>query len=199
VRGAAPALGDYEVLTIEATEHRDRPTDVVTLGHHGAPRANLWIDRETGVVVSRELLDDDGSVACVIELVEFQPIEVPVSAAIPFDISAEVSERVYEPISTDLPGSVGGMALGSAYAASGGVVGIYGDGLFTIAVVRAEGSGAAGEVDRPPGTTAIWESDGVIWAIVGALPDDRWAEVLDSLPPAGRSNVLVRGWRAIFG
>ncbi len=194
VTGAAPGVGEYSVESATTDEYRGRVTDVVSLSRDGQTRANLWIDSETGVIVHRELLEGDGTVACVLDLVEFEPIESPIQASMPFDITAEVIQRVYEPVPSSLPGSLAGLDLAAAYSLDGGEVGVYGDGLFTIAIVRGE-QPADEFFDR----MVSWEADGVSWAVVGSLPDDLMAQVLAELPEPSQPNPFVEGWRRIFG
>ena len=58
---------------------------------------------------------------------------------------------------------------------------MYGDGVFTMAVMRVSG----GQPDSMPADhspTHVWESDGISWAVVGSLPNDLLAEVLAGLP-----------------
>ncbi len=194
VRGSAPGVGDYRIESTVTDEYRGRATDMVSLSRDGQTRANLWIDRQTGVIVHRELLESDGTVACVLDLVEFEPIETPIQASMPFDITAEVIQRVYEPVSSSLPGSLAGLDLAAAYLVDGGEVGVYGDGLFSVAIVRIDERGVE-SFDR----VVTWEADGVSWAVVGPLPDDLLAEVLTELPEPSQPNPFVEGWRRIFG
>ncbi|MEX2280018.1 MAG: zf-HC2 domain-containing protein [Acidimicrobiia bacterium] len=196
VTGPAPQLANYVVSAVSTDEFRDRAVDVVTLARDGVDRANLWIDVETGVIVYRELLGADGGVACVSELVEFEPIDVRIQASIPFDIRAEVRESVYEPAASEFVHSLGGLDLVATYRIEGGEAGIYSDGLFTIAVVRVEG----GQPDTAgQATSVVWESDGVSWAIVGSLPDDLFDQVRQELPAPAELNPFAEGWRILFG
>jgi hypothetical protein len=197
VTGSAPTLGDYIVIGEESAEHRGRQASVVTVGRDGVERARLWIDTETGVVLQREWLAADGTVTCLSELVEFEPSPA-ITASIPFDIRAEERQTVYGPVGTDLPSEVGGLTLAAAYPVEGGVVGVYGDGLFTVAVARIEG-GAPNVVSEGTVPTVTWQSDGNAWAVVGALPDDMMASVRAALPAPERPNPLVDGWRILFG
>jgi anti-sigma factor RsiW len=200
VTGPVPPLGDYSIVSVAVDDNRDRPTEVVTLARGGVERARMWIDEETGVVIHREVLDGDGSVACVLDLVEFEPIDPHIQASVPFDIRAEVVEHVYEPVAGSFPASLAGLELAAVYEASGGEVGVYGDGLFTIAVVRIEGGMAGAETPELNSMqTTVWRSDGAAWAVVGSLPDDLMAEVRAGLPEPTRSNPIVDGWRVLFG
>lgn len=198
VTGPAPQLGDYVVSATATDEFRDRPVEVVTLARDGVDRANLWIDDETGVIVHRELLGAGGEMACVSELVEFEPIDGRIQASIPFDIRAEVQESVYEPVSAGFAETLGGLDLVATYRISGGEVGIFSDGLFTIAVLRAEG-GQPDTAGTDQSASVVWESDGVSWAIVGSLPDDLLDQVRQELPAPAELNPFAEGWRILFG
>lgn len=198
VTGPAAQLGDYVVSATSTDEFRERPVEVVTLARDGVDRANLWIDVETGVIVHRELLGAGGEMACVSELVEFEPIDGRIQASIPFDIRAEVHESVYEPVSAGFAETLGGLDLVASYRVSGGEAGIYSDGLFTIAVVRAEG-GQPEATGTDRAANVVWESDGVSWAIVGSLPDDLLDQIRHELPAPAELNPFAEGWRIIFG
>jgi hypothetical protein len=164
----------------------------------GVDRARLWIDLDTGVIVHRELLAADGTVSCVADLVEFEPRDTPIQASIPFDIRAEVTETVYEPVNAAFPPVLAGLPFVAAYPVEGGEVGVYGDGVFTMAVVRVEGGQPdATSADQSP--AHVWESGGVSWAVVGSLPSDILAEVLEGLPAPDDPNPFVEGWRVLFG
>ncbi|HSJ28244.1 MAG TPA: zf-HC2 domain-containing protein [Acidimicrobiia bacterium] len=197
VDGSAATLGDYEVTGEQTDEHRGRPARVVTIGRDGIDRARLWVDDDTGVVLQREWLAADGTVTCLFELVEFEPSQTIV-ASIPFDMRAEERRVVYESVGTDLPSEVGGLALVSAYMVEGGVVGVYGDGLFTVAVARIDG-GAPDVVSESTLPAVTWQSDGSAWTIVGALPDDLMTAVRSALPAPTSPNPFVDGWRILFG
>lgn len=198
VKGSVPPIGDYTVVASDNGEYRGRASQVVTLARDGVVRANLWIDEDTGVIVHRELLNADGTVACVLQLVEFDPIETPIQASIPFDITAEVATRVYEPVSGSMPDSLAGLGLAAVYPIAGGEVGVYGDGLFTVAVTRIDG-GAVQSSDGDQQQVTGWESGGVSWAVIGSLPDDLMAELRAGLPQPDDPNPFVAGWRKLFG
>jgi anti-sigma factor RsiW len=197
VTGPAPTVGDYSVSATRREDFRGRVTDVVTLGLDGHDRANLLIDGETGVIVYRELLDADGSATCVLELVEFEPLETPIQASIPFDIRAEVTESVYEPVTGEMPAQLAGIPLVATYPIDDGLVGVYGDGLFTIAVMRV-GGGRPDPATSDQSVSTVWESDGVSWAVVGSLPDDLMRQLMASLPQPEDANPFVEGWRILF-
>ncbi|MEX1006003.1 MAG: zf-HC2 domain-containing protein [Acidimicrobiia bacterium] len=198
VTGPAPELDDYDVTAVMTEERHDRATEIVTLGKAGIDRARLWIDVETGVIVHRELLAADGSVSCVADLVEFEPSDTPIQASIPFDLRAEVTETTYDPVTTEFPSVLGGLELVAAYPVEDGEVGVYGDGVFTMAVVRVSG-GHPDSVSADRSPTHVWESGGASWAVVGALPSDLLEAVLDGLPAPDDPNPFIEGWRILFG
>jgi anti-sigma factor RsiW len=197
VTGPAPRLDGYVVTDVANEVRHDRATEIVTLGKDGIDRARLSIDVDTGVIVHRELLSADGSVSCVADLVEFEPSDTPIQASIPFDIRAETTETIYEPVSSDLPSVLAGLDLVAAYPVTGGEVGVYGDGVFTMAVMRVDG-GHPDSVSADQSPTHVWESGGVSWAVVGSLPHDLLADVLASLPAPDEPNPFVEGWRILF-
>lgn len=198
VTGSAPELDDYAVTGVVTEERNDRATEIVSLGKDGVDRARLWIDADTGVIVHRELLAADGSVSCVADLVEFEPSDTPMQASIPFDLRAEVTETIYDPVSTEFPSVLAGLDLVAAYPVAGGEVGVYGDGVFTMAVMRVAGGhpDSVSSADQSP--SQVWESDGVSWAVVGFLPHDMLQEVMNGLPAPEDANPFVEGWRILF-
>lgn len=197
VTGPPARLDGYEVTRVVTEERFDRATEIVTLGKAGVDRARLWIDTDTGVIVHRELLAADGSVSCVADLVGFEPTDTPIQASIPFDLRAEVTETVYDPVQAAFPPALAGLDLVAAYPVEGGEVAVYGDGVFTMAVVRVDG-GQPDSVSPDRSPSRVWESDGVSWAVVGSLPGDLLAEVLSGLPGPDEPNPVVEGWRVLF-
>lgn len=198
VTGPAPDLGDYAVTDVVTDEHRDRITRIVTLARDGTNRVRVWIDIDTGVIVYRELLASDGSVACVSELVEFEPSDVPIRASIPFDITAETAEELYEPTSAEFPEALAGLALVATYAVDDGEVAVYADGVFSFAVMRVDGGHPDAEASEMS-PASVWESDGTSWAIVGSMPADMMQAARDALPTPDDPNPFTDGWRILFG
>lgn len=197
VAGAAPAVGPYSVSEVETVDHRGRRTDVLSVADDTrVARARLWVDDATGVIVTRELLDTDGAVLCLVDLVEFEPIEVPMEASIPFAITAEVEERTYDTLTGTLPSRLGRLALAGSYEVTGGEMAVYGDGLFTVAVLRLDGVAPAGLVDGPDVDTEVWTVGEQTWALIGTLPDDLRQAAKSALPSP---NPTLRSWlRRLF-
>lgn len=198
VTGGGPALVGYSVVSVVPDPERERPTEIVTLARDGIERVRLRVDIETGAIVHRELLTEDGQVACVTELTRFEPANGAIQASIPFDIRAEVVETVHTDTGSDLPASLGGLELAAAYPVDGGVVGVYGDGIMLVAVLRLDGGAPTltGEARMP---VSVWEADGVSWAVLGAAPADVREQVAADLPDPDGSNPVVDGWRQLFG
>lgn len=199
VSGPAPRVAPgWTVGSVEPDPQRERETEIVTLVRDGVERVRMWVDVETGVAVYREVLGSDGRVACVTELAEFEPSDRSIQASLPFDVDAEVTETVFEPVDVDMPRYLDGLELVGAYETGGGIVAVYGDGVFLVAVLRAVGTDAVIPVgfDEP---SDVWESDGETWAILGSIPDDLRGVLMRYLPPSESTSPIVDGWRRIFG
>ena len=198
VTGAAPRVDGYVVSSVELDPERSRPTEIVTFSREGTERVRVWVDAESGAIVQRELLGDGGDVACVTVLTDFEPVPASMQASIPFDIRAEVTEKVYAETATELPAELGGLGLVAAYPVDGGVVGVYGDGVMLVAVMRLEGGApTVTEGSRLP--AALWEADGLSWAVLGAVPSDVLDAVAADLPAPDGPNPIADGWRRLFG
>lgn len=198
VTGDSPTLIGYSIVSVVPDPERERPTEIVTLARDGIERVRLRVDTETGAIVHRELLTEDGQVACVTELTRFEPADGGIQASIPFDIRAEVVETVHIDTGSDLPASLGGLQLLASYPVDGGLVGVYGDGILLVAVLRLDGGAPTltGETRMP---VSVWEADGVSWAVIGSAPADVRAQVAADLPSPDDSNPVVDGWRQLFG
>lgn len=198
VTGDRPTVADYSVVSVVADPDSERPTEIVTLARDGIERVRLHVDAETQAIVHRELLTEDGQVACVTELTRFEPVSGGIQASIPFDIRAEVVETVYVDTGSDLPGSLGGLELLASYPVEDGLVGVYGDGILLVAVMRLDGgSPTLTEETRMP--VSMWDADGVSWAVIGSAPADIREQVAADLPGQHDSNPVADGWRQLFG
>lgn len=197
VTGDSPTLLGYSVVSVVPESDGKRPTEVVTMARDGIERVRFHVDAETRAIVLRELLTEDGRVACVTELTSFEPVSGSIQASIPFDIRAEVTETVYAPNVGGLPTALGGLELVSSYPVEGGEVAVYGDGVLLVAVVRLEG-GSPTLIEGARMPVTLWEAGGMSWAVVGAVPGDILDAVVADLPADG-SNPITDGWRRLFG
>lgn len=198
VTGDSPILADYSVVSVVPDPDGDRPTEIVTLARNGVERVRFHIDTETRAIVHRELLADNGQVACVTELTNFEPVPGAIQASIPFDIRAEVVETVYVDTGSDLPRSLGGLELVGSYPVEDGLVGVYGDGILLVAVMRLDGGSPTltGETRMP---VSVWAADGVSWTVIGSVPADVRERVAADLPAPDDANPVADGWRQLFG
>lgn len=198
IAGAAPRVApDYTVSSVRSDVSRERPTQIVTLSRDQVERARLWIDTETGVIVHRELLSSTGEVACVSELADFEPADGRIQASIPFDPASEETSRTFEPSPAEMPDRLGDLELVTVYALDEGVLGVYGDGLFLLGVLRLDGGDPTPVDSQSP--AVVWESGGETWGVVGAVPDDVKEAAIRELPPADNPHPVVDGWRHLFG
>ena len=180
----------------------------------GRVRARVVVDDESTIPLVTEILDADGRMFRLASLVEF--------AIGPSDEYHEMPDEyqrrsVMEPMTAGsrLPGDAAGYRLVDTYEAPGGTQSYYSDGLFSFSVFEArrgrtpaEFDGATrfgidGEVYRrivtPTNVWVHWNSPDNSYVLVGDLPPDHLAEVLQTLPRPGDRSIFVQLWRRLFG
>lgn len=175
VEHARPQLDrDYLIGSTEPGTVRGRSVSVITVVADGVPRFRWSVDDETGAFLVSQTLDANGAVTCQTELVEFRP-QPQISASVPFAEEVDSSETIHHSADTDLPAALGGLALVDAWAVGESVVGWFSDGLLSAAVVSVDG-----EVEAS-GDAPVALVEGTGYAVVGALPGDVLAAVVDDL------------------
>ena len=187
----------------DATEVASRPTVVVRArDDDGRVRARFYVDRETDVLLRRDVLSVDGA---IIRSVRFTQVRLDTGApAVPSLPEHEPVPRAVAEVPGQFPAPEKldpGFELVGRYVHAGGAVQLfYGDGLFSLSVFEQPGvvewskvpTGAQrGEVDgnradtyaTATGTVAIWGADGLVLTVVSDAPPDRVAEALAGIAP----------------
>jgi hypothetical protein len=170
----------------------------------GGVRERRSFDAVTGLLLRRELFNDEGN---RVRTIEFTSITLPEEGApsaapivVPSDSHLEQpSELEQVPPGYDVPIDVGdGFQLNGAYRHNDGTVQLfYSDGLFSASVFEQKGSldredlepggvdrVLAGErvqqYDAPMGTVLVWEGDGVVYTSVSDAPLDELRQIVGS-------------------
>ncbi len=204
----------YTIGETSETTRLGRPAVAVTLLEDGGPRVRMILDVESTVPLSTEILDGEGKVYCMAALLTFDPGKPDM----PDDMPEMEEMDIIRPMadSTALPDSIGGYLRADVYDAGGGAVqAFYTDGVFSFSVFEARRGDRPVEFDRatefvtggasyrriitPTGIWVHWSAPDRSYVLVGDLPPDHLAAVLDRLPRPGNRGFLVRLWRRIFG
>ena len=206
-----------------------RPTDMVTVGLEGAtrPRERLYVDRDSGLVLRRELLDTQGAPYRSVAFTSLGPAGVVEVAAAGAPEAARSSEP--EPARGlkapyKLKSRIGpGYRRVGAYKANGVVHQFFSDGLHGLSVFEQRGhlketradlageSGSGREVEiagrtmraysGSVGEAVVWESDGVVYTAVTDAPWNDLAAAVEDLPhadPPGRLRRLAQTVVSLF-
>jgi sigma-E factor negative regulatory protein RseB len=198
----------YSLAVAPGPDVAGRPTDVVTVEVLGSdrPRERIYVDRESGLLLRRELLDAGG--------VPYRSVAFTAISSGPGDVataapaSAPHVSRSHEPAPTrhldapyKLKSRIGaGYRLLGAYKANGVVQQFFSDGLHGLSVFEQEGhlrraettlagrSGSGREVEiaghtmhaysASVGEAAVWESDGMVYT---AVTDAPWADLVGAV------------------
>jgi len=205
-----------------------RPTDMVTVALIGAsrPRERLYIDRQSGLLLRRELLDGHGS---PYRSVAFTRIDTGAAAAsgIVGVAAAPAASRSHEPAPArhlsgpyKLKSRIGsGYRRVGAYKNGGVVQQYFSDGLHGLSVFEQRGHLKGAETDlagetgsgRPVeiagrtmraysasvGEAVVWESDGVVYTAVTDAPWNDLAGAVKDLPHADPPGRLRRVAQAV--
>lgn len=207
--GPSPAV-KYVLSVAPGPDVADRSTEVVEIRLKGAdrPRERLSVDRSTGLVLRRELLDARGRAYRSVEFVSISPAGASLAAPRPAaDDGPDPAGKVESPYEAPRRLSSGYHLVG-AYDSPGHVMHLfYSDGLHALSVFEERGRLStasmpgggqrmelAGHAVRAytssVGETVVWEGDGVVYTLVSDAP---WADVaaaVGDLPHAERPGRL---------
>jgi negative regulator of sigma E activity len=211
VSRALPAADHaWKLTTRPGPEIAGRPTTTVVAARDGrSPAQRLFIDRETHLLLGREVRDAEGRVDRSLRFTSFAVEGGPVAsnpAAAAGGSGAATLKQVPDgyraPSSTD-----GGYELiAKAKGSDGGVLLSYSDGIFTISVSERTGDldwdalakggtsttvagHAARTYSEPGGEVIVWQGDGVVFTCVSDAPTDVTATMIAGLSPSGRSAI----------
>ena len=206
-----------------------RPTDMVAVQLVGAnrPRERLFVDRQSGLVLRRELLDAHGAAYRSVAFTTISsaaPIEVAAAGSPPAARSSEPTPARHLKAPYKLKDRIGpGYRRVGAYRTKGMVHQFFSDGLHGLSVFEQRGhlkEGGAGLTGGPGrgrpveiagrtmraysgsvGEAVVWESDGVVYTAVTDAPWSDLAEAVEDLPhadPSGRLRRLAQTVVSLF-
>ena len=214
-------------LTVEpGPDVANRPTDAISvaLADAGKPRERLYVDRASGLLLRRELLDAHGnpyrSVAFTTISTAATIVAAAAGAAPRAAHSQEPSPARHLKAPYKLKSKIGaGYRRLGAYKASGVVQQYFSDGLHGLSVFEQRGHLKSTETDlagetgsgRPVeiagrtmraysasvGDAVVWESDGVVYTAVTDAPWSDLAGAVRDLPHADPPGRLRRVAQAV--
>lgn len=203
----------YRVGSVGAGERYDRPSETVEIFEGDLLRARLVFDVKTGAPVAAEVYDSAGELFRFAAMLSFDPSMDGLSGMPAGEPDYEV---VLSRVSTTLPASVAGYTRVDVYdAPGGGVHAFYADGLFSFSIFelpKDAGDGRFRDADTvemndrpyrrlltPSDVWLMWRSSDATLVLVGDLPPDHLASVLEGLPGPERRGFFSRLWGGIFG
>jgi hypothetical protein len=198
----------YVVEEREEVSYLGRASTRYALLDGDLSRAELVVDRETGVLLSVTTFDGDGEPYCERRFIAYDP-QAPDWTA----VDPELAEPLTSTTTSDLPSGLGGFALLDAYVDEAGLTfGYYSDGFFSFAVFESAveivlDGGVEHVVDgnrylrqfTPGQVTYTWPVQGGGMALIGDLPPDMHDSVLEGLPSPYDAGFFRRLWRSLFG
>lgn len=220
----------YELTVQSGPEIASRPTDVVAVRLAGSNRLSerLYVDRHSGLLLGRELLDSRGVPYRTVAFTAIDTAAAAVgvaAAGTPLVTRSEVpSPAGHLKAPWKLKSRIGtGYRLVGAYKANGVVQQFYSDGLHGLSVFEQRGhlrgarTDLAGRLGRgreieiaghamraytaSVGEAVVWESDGVVYTAVTDAPWSDLAAAVEDLPhadPPGRLRQVAQAVVSIF-
>jgi hypothetical protein len=207
--GISDADPTYRVDNGSAHPFLNRKAGLYRLYAGDVLRGELIVDGATGALLSVVTYNSDGNVYCDRRFIEFDPTPPELSAA------TLTTGETLEPsdVTSALPESLGDFERLDIYEDGDEFTfAYYSDGFFSFALFQTrtvveltdpgaltlEGSVYA-RTFSPGQVTFSWETRDGGMALVGDLPPDMHAEVLEGLPQPFAPGILQRIWRSLFG
>jgi MucB/RseB N-terminal domain len=219
-----PPTAKYRLAVQPGPDIAARPTDVVAVQLVGANRLRerLYVDRDSGLLLRRELLDMSGTPYRSVAFTALTAGPGPAGTATAATVSAPPVAHSQEPTPAHhlkapykLHSRIGtGYRLVGAYKANGVVQQFFSDGLHGLSVFEqpghlrgaettlagASGAGRAVEIaghtmraySASVGEAVVWESDGVVYTAVTDGPWSDLAGAVRDLPHADPPGRLRR-------
>lgn len=211
--GSVRIANDYVMAMGETAMHLGRAAQVMEVREAGMLRMRMVVDVVTFAPLVTEVYDDEGNLFRYSTMVEFST-----SAPGMADYHDDGQYEMMVPIDdAPVPGEVGRYQLVDAYRGPADrQQAFYTDGLFSFSLFVIDGRSDVARM-TPEGRT--WEDGGheylrvvapakvwVLWstsvytyALVGDLPPDHFAAVLEDLPRPERRNWFKNLWHRLFG
>lgn len=199
----------YEIIMGDVRVRQGREVRGVEIREGTLLRARMTIDVESGAPIVTEVFDADGRRFRYSAMFEFTPWSLGTTPATEpvFDVSMHAESYPID--------EVAGYSRADTYASpDDSLHSFFSDGLFSFSLFQFDGvatidhatlepfSSGGREYRRRITATEVyvsWQSGGETYVLVGDLPPDHLAEVLQELPrPRGRS-FFSRLWSGIFG
>jgi hypothetical protein len=198
-----PSTSKYTVRRGDGPVVAGRPTVALHVFHRARLRESVAVDRELGVVLRREQLDDRGALVRRVEFTSFEPNTGTTRSGMPKQFRAEsasvMGSRVPAPYRA--PATLdGGYERVGVYRRGSVIQVVYGDGVYGLSVFEQPGhlnwdalptAGRATTVDGhqarsyvwPGGRLLTWQAGGSTFTVVGdGLPADVLAAAASMRP-----------------
>lgn len=199
----------YRVVMGRVSLRQGRDVRGVEIREGDLLRARVTIDVESGAPLVTEVFDGDGRRFRYSAMLDFSPWSQGVRA--PGTPVFDVSLPAESPARAELAGYV----RADTYAGpDDSLHSFYSDGLFSFSLFEYEGAATfdddALETFQISGRTyerritatdvyVTWEGAGTTYVLVGDLPPDHLADVLDELPRPRSRGLFSRLWSGLFG
>jgi hypothetical protein len=199
----------YRVLIGRVSLRQGRDVQSVEIREGDLLRARVTLDVESGAPLVTEVFDGAGRRFRYSAMLDFEPWSQGVAApgTHVFDVSV--------PAESSARDELAGYVRADTYAApDDSLHSFYSDGLFAFSLFEYDGPADFGEdalesfeisgrrYERRVTATDVyvtWPSSGSTYVLVGDLPPDHLADVLDELPQPRRRGFLSRLWDGLFG
>jgi MucB/RseB N-terminal domain len=187
--GAGPTVAGRPTQVVEATR-RD-----------GTPAQRLFLDRDTGLLLRREVLDARGRVQRSLTFVELE-IDGVAEVEPPRGVETEKAQPLGDvPDGYEAPAAPGGYVLVGRSRHPNGIELRYSDGLFAVSVLQQRGDldwdalpdrGVSTEVagnrarrySEAGADVVVWEHDGTVYTLASDAPSDVVDSLIDGLTPS---------------
>lgn len=212
---SAATLADrYTTEDALAVTRLGRDAHVISVREDGAVRATIVFDDTTGAPLATEVYDGEGRLFRYTAMLDFDPSPVLVysemaTTGYAYDVMTPDTEGA-------LPAEVGDYVRADAYSGPDDARHtFYTDGLFSFSVFEIGGETTPSRFDdaadldvngasyalivEPTDVWVSWSASGTTYVLVGDLPPDQLAEVLEDLPRPSRPGIFRRLWRGLFG
>jgi hypothetical protein len=184
-----------------------RPTTLVVVARRdGSPAQRLFVDPDTGLLLAREVLGNDGRVERSVSMTQIDVGGTPAPVQLPTDVQPEAARPLHSvPEGYRAPSSLGaGYELVARSRHPDGILLFYSDGIFSTSVFEQQGNldwatlpagGITADIsgnrtvryDEPSGEALVWERDGVVYTTVSDAPSDVVEQTVAGMAGSDRS------------